>query len=59
MTGQDQAVMLTSADALLTKYNAEMQGYFKDPFVAPFIQRKRKMLPMINWGTWARVYAIR
>ena len=30
--------MATSGDALITKYNAEMLGYFKDPYVAPFIK---------------------
>ena len=51
--------MLTSNDALLTKVYAEQLGYFKDPFCAPFLQQKRKMFPIINRGTWARVYSIR
>ena len=51
--------MQTSNDALLTKVYAEQLGYFKDPYCAPFLQTKRKMLPIINRGTWTRVYSIR
>jgi hypothetical protein len=61
MTAQDQGVMMTSNDALMTKVFAESKGYFKDEFVSFFLpkQKQRKMLPIINRGTWARVYAIR
>ena len=59
MTGQDRCVMDTSNDALNTKVYAESLGYFKDEFVSLFLQRKKKMFPIINRGTWARVYAIR
>lgn len=59
LSGNDQAVMQTSNDALLTKVYAEQLGYFKDPYGAPFLQTKRKMLPIINRGTWTRVYSIR
>jgi hypothetical protein len=59
MNGQDRAVMLTSNDALITKVHAESLGYFKDPFVAEFLDRKKKMMPIINRGTWTRVYAVR
>jgi len=38
LSGQDQAVMMTSNDALLTKVYAEQLGYFKDPYCAPFLQ---------------------
>ena len=34
-------------------------GYFSDEFVKLFARNNRKMLPIINRGTWARVYAIR
>lgn len=59
MTGHDRCVMDTSNDALNTKVYAESLGYFKDEFVSLFLQRKKKMFPIINRGTWARVYAIR
>lgn len=59
MTGQDQAVMQTSQDALFTKVYAEHLGYFKDPFCKVFLKNKKKMYPIINRGTWARVHAIR
>ena len=59
MTGQDQAVMGTANDALLTKVYAEGLGYFKDEFCKPFLKNKKKMFPIINRGTWARVYSIR
>ena len=51
--------MLTANDALLTKVMAESLGYFKDPFCHPFATQKRKLFPIINRGTWARVYSIR
>ena len=59
LSGQDQAVMVTSNDALFTKVYAEQLGYFQDPYCAPFLHQKRKMFPIINRGTWARVYGIR
>jgi hypothetical protein len=37
LTGQEQAVMNTSNDALLTKVYAESLGYFKDPYCQPFL----------------------
>jgi len=44
---------------MLTKVMAESLGYFKDPFIAPFSKQKRKLFPIINRGTWARVHSIR
>jgi O-methyltransferase involved in polyketide biosynthesis len=51
--------MMTSSDALVTKVHAESLGYFKDPYAAEFLDRKKKMMPIINRGTWTRVYALR
>ena len=51
--------MLTSNDAMTTKVYAESLGYFKDEFCAMFARGKKKMMPIINRGTWTRVYAIR
>ena len=51
--------METSNDALITKVYAESLGFFKDEFVSLFLKDKKKMYPIINRGTWARVYAIR
>ena len=59
MNSQDQAVMQTANDALVTKVYAESLGYFSDPFVSAFLPKKRKMLPIINRGTWSRVHAVR
>lgn len=59
MTGQDQAVMTTSNDALTTKVSAEKLGYFTDPFCALFSRGSRKLMPIMNRGTWARVASIR
>jgi len=58
-SGQDQAVMETSNDALTTKVYAEKMNYFQDEFVGLFARNRKKMFPIINRGTWARVYAIR
>lgn len=51
--------METSNDALNTKVYAESLNYFKDEYVSLFLKRKKKMYPIINRGTWARVYSIR
>ena len=34
-------------------------GYFKDDYSHIFLKNKRKMLPIINRGTWARVFSVR
>jgi tRNA wybutosine-synthesizing protein 4 len=44
---------------LITKYQAEQLKYFTDPYIAPFVKQKRKMMPIINRGSWARVYSFR
>jgi len=53
--------MQTSNDALITKIYAEKLGYFKDEFVSLFTNKRqaKKMYPIINRGTWARVYTVR
>ena len=59
MSGHDQAVMATSNDALATKVYASELNYFADPYSKLFLKNKRKMYPIINRGTWARVQAYR
>ena len=59
MTAQDQSVMMTSTDALTTKVYAESKGYFQDEFCRLFSRGTKKMMPIINRGTWTRVYSIR
>ena len=44
---------------MITKYQAEQLKYFADPYIAPFVKQKRKMMPIINRGSWARVYSFR
>ena len=34
-------------------------NYFSDEFVKLFSRGHKKMFPIINRGTWARVYAVR
>ena len=51
--------METANDALTTKVYAEKMGYFSDEFVKLFARNSKKMFPIINRGTWARVYAVR
>jgi tRNA wybutosine-synthesizing protein 4 len=58
MNAQDQAVMMTSGDAVETKAYAASKGYFNDEFVAMFAKGK-KFMPIINRGTWARVQGVR
>lgn len=59
LSGQELAVMNTSNDALVTKVYSASLGYFKDDYSALFLKAKKKMLPIINRGTWARVSAVR
>ena len=60
MSGHEQAVMATSADALCTKVYASKLNYFEDPHAKLFLKNGcRKMYPIINRGTWARVQAYR
>ena len=59
MSGHDQAVMMTSNDALVTKVYAAQLGYFMDNHAKLFLKNKRKLYPLINRGTWARVQAYR
>jgi len=51
--------METATDALTTKVQAEKLGYFSDEFVKLFARSEKRMFPIINRGTWARVYAVR
>lgn len=59
LSGHDQAVMATSQDALVTKVYASGLGYFDDKYSKLFVKNKRKLYPIINRGTWARVHAYR
>jgi len=59
LTGEELAVMQTSNDALVTKVYASSLGYFKDEYCSLFLKNKRKMYPIINRGTWARVMSYR
>jgi tRNA wybutosine-synthesizing protein 4 len=38
---------------------ASQLGYFKDEYSKLFLKQKKKMFPIINRGTWARVFSIR
>ena len=56
----DKAVIATAFEALNTKLYSSNLGYFKDPFIKLFTKDKpKKMLPIINRGTWSRVFAFR
>lgn len=58
ITGDDYAVQETSKDAYTTKAYATQLGYIDDPFIKCISKsRLRKMLPIINRGTWSRVHA--
>jgi tRNA wybutosine-synthesizing protein 4 len=55
-----EAVQSTSNDALKTKISCVLCNYYKDPFILymePGMNHK-KFLPLINRGTYCRVYAI-
>ncbi len=55
----DIAVQKTASDAMITKIEAAKAGYFKDDYAALFCEETRHMMPIINRGTWTRVFAIR
>ena len=38
--------------------STELLKYYSDPFLAEFIKKKQKFFPIINRGTWSRVYAV-
>jgi hypothetical protein len=59
LSGHDQAVMATAQDALATKVYASGLKYFTDDYSKLFLKNNRKMYPIINRGTWARVQAYR
>lgn len=59
LSGHDQCVMATSQDALCTKVYASGLNYMDDDYSKLFLKSKRKMYPIINRGTWARVQAFR
>ena len=55
-----EGVQSTSNDALKTKISCVLCNYYKDPFILymePGMNHKR-FLPLINRGTYCRVYAI-
>ena len=55
-----EGVQSTSNDALKTKISCVLCNYYKDPFILymePGMDHK-KFLPLINRGTYCRVYAI-
>ena len=55
-----EGVQSTANDALKTKISCVLCNYYKDPFILymePGINHK-KFLPLINRGTYCRVYAI-
>ena len=56
---QDEATKRTAADALFSKINAAKLGYFVDDYSKLFNKKERKMMPIINRGTWTRVFSVR
>lgn len=59
-TMQDEAARKTANDALFSKIYASKLGYFTDDYSQLFTKKKnRKMMPIINRGTWTRVFSVR
>jgi O-methyltransferase involved in polyketide biosynthesis len=58
-TMQDEATKRTASDALFSKIYSAKLGYFKDDYSNLFTRKTRKMMPIINRGTWTRVYSVR
>ena len=55
-----EGVQSTSNDALKTKISCVINNYYKDPFILYMEpgNNHKKFLPLINRGTYCRVYAI-
>ena len=55
-----EGVQSTSNDALKTKISCVISNYYKDPFILYMEpgNNHKKFLPLINRGTYCRVYAI-
>lgn len=56
---QDEATKRTASDALFSKISAAKLGYFTDDYSMLFTKKQRKMMPIINRGTWTRVFSVR
>ena len=56
---QDEATKRTAADALFSKIYSAKLGYFTDDYSKLFNKKERKMMPIINRGTWTRVFSVR
>eukprot|EP00871_Galdieria_phlegrea_P004989 jgi/Galph1/5491/GphlegSOOS_G4155.1 len=57
-SSEEKAIQQTNEDATLSKYCSVSKGYYRDPYIGFFIQSKSKRQPLINRGTFARVYAV-
>ena len=55
-----EGVQSTSNDALKTKISCVISNYYKDPFICYMEpgSNHKKFLPLINRGTYCRVFAI-
>ena len=55
-----EGVQSTSNDALKTKISCVLNNYYKDPFILYMEpgSNHKKFLPLINRGTYCRVFAI-
>jgi len=58
-TIQDEATRKTAGDAWFSKISSAELGYFTDGYSKFFTKNKRKMMPLINRGTWTRVFSVR
>jgi O-methyltransferase involved in polyketide biosynthesis len=56
---QDEATKMTAQDALFSKIYSAKLGYFTDNYSQLFTKKSRKMMPLINRGTWTRVCSVR
>ena len=56
---QDEATKRTANDALFSKIYSAKMGYFTDDYSNLFTKTSRKMMPLINRGTWTRVFSVR
>lgn len=58
-TAQDEATRRTAQDALFSKISAAKLGYFTDDYSKLFTTKQKKMMPIINRGTWTRLFSVR
>ena len=55
----DDTLHQTALNSVTAKVYASKLGYFNDEYSRLFSHSEKKMMPIINRGTWTRVFSVR